>query len=201
VTRIYVVKEIFYSVQGEGFHMGTPATFVRFAGCNLWSGREADRAKAICQFCDTDFVGGERMTREEIVAKCAENPGMVIFTGGEPALQLDHELVRALQRRHKFVAIETNGTLPIPQCLDWVCVSPKADTEIVVREADELKLVFPQQRMMPDIARSMVRAKHLWVSPKDGPDIQRNMEAAITYAKIDSRWRVNIQAHKFWGVR
>lgn len=181
--------------------MGTPATFVRFAGCNLWSGREADRAKAICQFCDTDFVGGERMTREEIVAKCVENPGMVIFTGGEPALQLDHELVRALQRRHKFVAIETNGTLPIPQCLDWVCVSPKADTEIVVREADELKLVFPQQRMMPDLARSMVRAKHLWVSPKDGPDIQKNMEAAINYAKIDSRWRVNIQAHKFWGVR
>ena len=201
MTRIYVVKEIFYSVQGEGFHMGTPATFVRFAGCNLWSGREADRAKAICQFCDTDFVGGERMTREEIVAKCVENPGMVIFTGGEPALQLDHELVRALQRRHKFVAIETNGTLPIPQCLDWVCVSPKADTEIVVREADELKLVFPQQRMMPDLARSMVRAKHLWVSPKDGPDIQKNMEAAINYAKIDSRWRVNIQAHKFWGVR
>lgn len=201
MTRIYVVKEIFYSVQGEGFHMGTPATFVRFAGCNLWSGREADRAKAICQFCDTDFVGGERMTREEIVAKCVENPGMVIFTGGEPALQLDHELVRALQRRNKFVAIETNGTLPIPQCLDWVCVSPKADTDIVVREADELKLVFPQQRMMPDIARSMVRAKHLWVSPKDGPDIHRNMEAAITYAKIDSRWRVNIQAHKFWGVR
>lgn len=201
MTRVYVVKEIFYSVQGEGFHMGTPATFVRFAGCNLWSGREADRAKAICQFCDTDFVGGERMTREDIVAKCVENPGMVIFTGGEPALQLDHELVRALQRRNKFVAIETNGTLPIPQCLDWVCVSPKADTDIVVREADELKLVFPQQRMMPDTARGLVRAKHLWVSPKDGPDTQKNMEAAINYAKIDYRWRVNIQAHKVWGVR
>lgn len=201
MIKIYTIKEIFHSVQGEGYHMGKAAIFVRFAGCNLWSGREEDRSKAICQFCDTDFVGGERMTREEIVAECVKYPGMVIFTGGEPALQLDHELVRALQRRNKFVAIETNGTLPIPQCLDWVCVSPKAKTEIVVREADELKLVFPQQGMLPDIARSAVRAKHLWLSPKDGPDIQRNMEATINYVKIDDRWRVNIQAHKFWGVR
>jgi len=201
MIKIYTIKEIFHSVQGEGFHMGKAAIFVRFAGCNLWSGREEDRSKAICQFCDTDFIGGQRMTREDIVAECVKYPGMVIFTGGEPALQLDHELVRALQRRHKFVAIETNGTLPIPQCLDWVCVSPKANTKIIVREADELKLVFPQQGMLPDIARSEVKAKHLWLSPKDGPDIQRNMEATINYVKIDYRWRVNIQAHKFWGVR
>jgi 7-carboxy-7-deazaguanine synthase len=201
VIKIYTIKEIFHSVQGEGYHMGKAAIFVRFAGCNLWSGREQDRDKAICKFCDTDFVGGQRMTREEIVAECVKYPGMVIFTGGEPGLQLDHELVRALQRLNKFVAIETNGTLPIPQCLDWICVSPKANTKIVIRDADELKLVFPQHGMMPDMARSAVKAKHLWVSPKDGPYVEKNMEAAINYVKIDDRWRVNIQAHKFWKVR
>lgn len=201
MTKVYTVKEIFYSVQGEGFHMGKPATFVRFAGCNLWSGREQDRVSAICKFCDTDFVGGQRMTREEIVAECIKNPGMVIFTGGEPALQLDHELVRALQRCNKFVAIETNGTLPIPLCLDWVCVSPKGNTDIVVREADELKLVYPQEGMSPCAAMGSIRAKHLWLSPVDGPAWADAVKGAVRHAKIDTRWRVNIQAHKFWGVR
>lgn len=201
MTKIYIVKEIFHSVQGEGFHMGKAATFVRFSGCNLWSGREQDRENAICKFCDTDFVGGKRMTREEIIAECMEHPGMVIFTGGEPALQLDHELVRALQKLNKYVAIETNGTLPIPSCLDWVCVSPKASTKVVVRDADELKVVFPQDELLLDVARSQTSAKHLWLSPKDGPYIKKNMEAAIIYAKLDTRWRVNIQAHKFWEVR
>lgn len=197
---MYKIKSIFHTLQGEGAHSGKGAVFVRFSGCNLWSGREEHRHKAICQFCDTDFFDGQLMDFDQLIAACSRWPGMIVFTGGEPALQLDHELVRALQKRHRYVAIETNGTLPIPGCLDWVCVSPKTNTEIVVREADELKLVFPQTDMMPDRARSLVHAKHYWLSPKDGPDLKRNMEAAVTYAKLDNRWRVNIQAHKVWGI-
>lgn len=196
----YTVHSIFHTVQGEGVHSGKAAVFVRFAGCNLWSGREQDRAKAICQFCDTQFRGGQRMTRQQIVDEVSRYPGMVVFTGGEPALQLDGELVRALQQRKRFVAIETNGTHVIPSLLDWVCVSPKAGTTIVIDRADELKLVYPQEGMEPWLASARVRAQHQWLSPMDGPDWQANASAAIAYAKMDARWRVNIQAHKFWGV-
>lgn len=197
---MYTVHSIFHTLQGEGVHSGKAAVFVRFAGCNLWSGREQHRSKAICQFCDTQFVGGQRMTRQQIVDEVSRYPGIIVFTGGEPALQLDGELVRALQRRRRFVAIETNGTCPIPSMLDWVCVSPKAGTIIVVDRADELKLVYPQEGMEPWLASARVRAQHQWLSPMDGPAWQANTSAAIAYAKMDSRWRVNIQAHKFWGV-
>lgn len=198
---MYTVHSIFHTLQGEGIHSGKPAVFVRFAGCNLWSGREQDRGKAICRFCDTEFRGGKRMTRQQIVDEVLRHPGMVVFTGGEPALQLDGELVIALQQHRRFVAIETNGTCPIPTTLDWVCVSPKAGTAIVVDRADELKLVYPQTGMEPWVASERVCAPHQWLSPMDGPDWQANVSAAVEYAKMDVRWRVNIQAHKFWGVK
>lgn len=199
--KTYIVHDLFHTIQGEGCNAGKAAVFVRFAGCNLWSGREQDRDKAICQFCDTQFVGGKRYTRAELVEAISQYPGMVVFTGGEPALQLDAELVRTLQRRGRHVAIETNGTRPIPAMIDWVCVSPKAGTAIVVKRADELKLVYPQDGMQPWLASALVDAPHQWLSPMDGPDWQANVSAAITYAKSDSRWRINIQAHKFWRVK
>lgn len=202
MNKIYTVKEIFYTLQGEGVHSGKAAVFVRFTGCNLWTGHEADRQHAICQFCDTDFVGGAKYTLDELVAEISSHScNFVVFTGGEPCLQLDADLIRALRRRHKYIAVETNGTLPVPLGVDWICVSPKANAAIRQKDADEVKLVFPQQALMPDTVRTQIIARHLWLSPMDGPDLQRNMEAAINYAKLDRRWRVNIQAHKFWGIR
>lgn len=198
--KTYAVKEIFHTIQGEGFHAGKAAVFVRFSGCNLWSGKEEHRSRAVCQFCDTQFLGGTRMTRKGIVDEVSLYPGIIVFTGGEPALQLDVELVRELQKRGRYVAIETNGTRPIPPMIDWACVSPKAGTEIVVDEADELKLVFPQEGLAPWAASAKVHAKHWWLSPMDGPNWKQNVDEAIAYVKIESRWRVNIQAHKFWEV-
>lgn len=202
MSKLYVVKEIFYTLQGEGVHSGKPAVFVRFAGCNLWTGREEDRSTAICQFCDTDFVGGKKYTLDELVREINSHfCNFVVFTGGEPCLQLDSDLIRALHRRHKYIAVETNGTLPVPPGVDWICVSPKAKTAIRQVDADEIKLVFPQSKLMPDSVRAQITARHLWLSPMDGPDLKRNMEAAINYVKMDRRWRVNIQAHKVWGIR
>lgn len=197
----YFVKEIFQSLQGEGYWSGRLAVFVRFAGCNLWSGRERDREKAICKFCDTDFVGGKSMSQDELISEICKYSGMVIFTGGEPALQLDNELIRQLHKRHKYCAIETNGTLKVPETLDWICVSPKAGTEIIVKWADELKFVFPQGGMSPDAARNSLSAKHLWLSPMDGPSLAENIKKAIDYVHADNRWRLNIQAHKIWEIR
>lgn len=199
----YTVHHIFRTVQGEGANLGRAAIFVRFAGCNLWSGREADRSTAICQFCDTEFRKGVRYSRDDLIAKIRsfEGPDLIVFTGGEPALQLDQPLVDALHGQFGYdVAIETNGTRPIPD-VQWVCVSPKAGTEIVVTRADELKLVYPQgERLTPEAARLAVSAKYLWLSPMDGPNWPENVAAAIDYIKRDSRWRLNIQAHKFWGI-
>jgi 7-carboxy-7-deazaguanine synthase len=197
----YTVHDIFYSIQGEGANIGKSAVFVRFAGCNLWSGREEDRADAICRFCDTEFRKGRRYTLDELVAEITRHPTkLVVFTGGEPALQLDQPLVDRLHRRRGWtVAIETNGTRPIPP-VQWVCVSPKAGTEIVVTDADELKLVYPQPGLTPETARCLVHATHLWLSPMDGPNLQQNMASAVEYAKRDLRWRVNIQAQKVWGI-
>ena len=202
MTKIYTVNEIFYTIQGEGCNSGKAAVFVRFAGCNLWSGLEADREKAVCQFCDTDFVGGAKYTLGELVQEIsALHCNFVVFTGGEPCLQLDGDLVRALHRRHKYIAVETNGTLPVPLGVDWICVSPKANAPIRQKDADEIKLVFPQQALTPDAVRAQIVARHLWLSPMDGPNFKRNVEATIIYAKLDPRWRVNIQAHKVWEIR
>lgn len=199
----YVVNAIFHTVQGEGANMGRAAVFVRFAGCNLWSGREQDRATAICKFCDTDFRKGKRYSRGELVAEILSfrGPDLLVFTGGEPALQLDQELVDQLHRDHGYeVAIETNGTRPIPT-VQWTCVSPKAGTKIVVRRADELKLVFPQgPDLTPEDAMRAVEAKYHWLSPMDGPDWAENVRAALDYVKTNAQWRLNIQAHKFWGI-
>ena len=197
----YTVHSIFHTIQGEGFHSGKRAVFVRFAGCNLWSGREKDRAKAICKFCDTEFRGGKRYERDALVeAICAYPTDFVVFTGGEPGLQLDNALIRDLQHRNRYVAIESNGTVPLPDRLDWVCISPKAETKLAVEWADEVKLVYPQPLMQPWQALGFVRAKHYWLSPMDGPDFKENVAAAVELVKLDCRWRLNIQAHKVWGI-
>ncbi|MBV9527549.1 MAG: radical SAM protein, partial [Sphingomonas sp.] len=194
---MYTVHDIFHTLQGEGANMGRSAVFVRFAGCNLWSGREEDRHRATCRFCDTDFRKGTGYSLEGLVAKIESfgRCGLVVFTGGEPALQLDQALVDVLHEDLGYeVAIETNGTRPIPR-VQWVCVSPKAGTDITVRHADELKLVYPQPELTPDQARRIVAARHLWLSPMDGPDWARNVGDAIAFIKSDPAWRLNIQAH------
>lgn len=200
----YIVKEVFYTIQGEGYWTGRPAVFCRFARCNLWNGREEDRAKSACNFCDTDFTGGDRMSRETLINRIFEewptaaNKPMVVFTGGEPLLQLDSELVYKLRDLGFYVAVETNGTMPVPDGVDWVCVSPKVLTRMVVPWAHELKLVYPQV-IDPE---SLVHypANHLWLSPMDGPSIDENTKAAIEYVQRDPRWRLNIQTHKLIGV-
>jgi 7-carboxy-7-deazaguanine synthase len=203
----YVVKELFLTVQGEGANIGRVAVFIRFAGCNLWSGREEDRAKAVCQFCDTDFVGGERFASADKLADAAlttwqaagPDGRMVVLTGGEPLLQVDTALVTALKQRGFIIAVETNGTQPVPAPIDWVCVSPKAGAPVVLSRADELKLVYPQLEAPPERFVDFP-ANHRWLSPMDGPDRRANTEAAAAYCLAHPRWRLAIQAHKSWGL-
>lgn len=202
----YLINDIFYTIQGEGYWTGRAAVFVRFARCNLWSGREKDRASAICQFCDTDFVDATRMTLEEVkeaVFKAwpmKETNPMVVFTGGEPLLQLDNELIWEIKNLGFYTAVETNGTVKAPESLDWICVSPKILSRLVVQWANEIKLVYPQLGVPPE---NLVYfpAEVRWLSPMDGPDYQKNLEATIDYVKNDPRWRLNIQTHKFIGVK
>lgn len=207
----YLVKELFYTLQGEGANAGRPAIFCRFAGCNLWSGREADRAKAICRFCDTDFVGtngpgGGRFGSADHLADAVDRQWpaerterFVVCTGGEPLLQLDDALLDALHARRFTVAVETNGTCPAPNALDWVCVSPKAGAELVVQRGDELKLVYPQDGAQPtDYER--LEFKHFFLQPMDGPSKARNTELAIRYCLENPQWRLSIQTHKLLGI-
>lgn len=208
----YAVKETFRTLQGEGRHAGRAAVFLRFSRCNLWSGHEKDRATAICRFCDTDFVGtdgeGGGVFRgaealAEHVARIwgdAADHRFVVCTGGEPALQLDTALVDALHACDFEIAIETNGTLPLPVGVDWVCMSPKAGTEIVVIEGDECKIVFPQAGLDPAEFESMA-FDHLLLSPMDGPDAASAAAAAIAYCLDHPRWRLSLQTHKFLGIR
>ena len=172
-----------------------PAVFCRFAGCNLWSGREADRAAAVCKFCDTDFVGGERFADSEALADAV----LAAWTGGEPLLQLDAELIGALHTRGFRIAIETNGTQAVPAGVDWVCVSPKADAPLVVERGDELKLVYPQARGAPERYEAL-DFKHFFLQPMDGPDRQRNTELAVQYCLAHPRWRLSLQTHKLLGI-
>ena len=205
----YAVKEIFLTLQGEGGQAGRSAVFCRFAGCNLWSWRERDRAKATCQFCDTDFVGGVRyqMADELADAIAALWPSgrhcrRVVFTGGEPLLQLDSRLTEACRARGFWMALETNGTRPIPSGanLDWVCVSPKAGAPLVLEQADELKLVYPQVGLSPEVL-SDFRAADRWLSPMDVPGrIAGNIRAAAAYCLAHPEWRLAIQAQKVWGL-
>lgn len=209
---MYHVKEIFYTLQGEGANAGTPAVFCRFAGCNLWSGREEDRAIAQCQFCDTDFTGtdgdgGGRFAAAEDLAKACraamcgvDGPRLVVLTGGEPMLQVDAALVEALHAHGFAIAIETNGTLPVPLDIDWICVSPKAGTQLKQRHGDELKLVYPQAALAPDAVAGL-DFDHFFLQPMDGPAQAENTRAAIAYCKAHPPWRLSVQTHKVLGIR
>ena len=208
--RNYAVREIFLTLQGEGMQAGRAAVFCRFVGCNLWSGLERDRATAICRFCDTDFVGfGDSGGRFEAAALAdavqAAWPGgpahrLVVLTGGEPLLQVDAALVGALKARGFAVAIETNGTLPAPPGLDWMCVSPKAGTALVLRGGDECKLVYPQPGAEPDRFEHL-DFRHFLLQPMDGPDLAANTQAAVAYCLAHPRWRLGVQTHKAIGLR
>ncbi len=208
----YSVKEIFYTLQGEGAQAGRPAVFCRFAGCNLWTGREDDRADAICRFCDTDFVGtdgvngGKFGAADALAAQIdAQWPSArpvrkyVVFTGGEPLLQLDTPLIDAMHARGFEVAIETNGTLPVPAGVDWVCVSPKQGATLAVGGGDELKLVIPQAGQ--DLAAfERLDFAHYFLQPMDGPDKLANTQLAIDTCKANPRWRLSIQTHKLLQI-
>jgi len=209
---MYTVKEIFYTLQGEGLQAGRPAVFCRFSGCNLWTGREADRATATCTFCDTDFVGvgpdGGKFATPEALAEAvasrwpagAGGRPYVVCTGGEPLLQLDAPAVAALHARGFDVAVETNGTQPVPAGIDWVCVSPKADAALVVTGGDELKLVYPQELAPPERFTGL-EFSHFLLQPMDGPRLTANTEEAIAYCLANPRWRLSVQTHKVIGVR
>lgn len=208
---MYQVKEIFYTLQGEGANAGTPAVFCRFAGCNLWSGREEDRAGAQCTFCDTDFVGtdgpggGKFGSADELARACRmactadHGPALVVLTGGEPMLQVDQDLIDALHARGFSIAIETNGTLPVPDGIDWVCVSPKAGLPLVQQWGDELKLVYPQAGVDPAQYLGL-EFEHRYLQPKDGPAREANTRAAIAYCKQNPPWRLSVQTHKILGI-
>ena len=203
----YTVKELFYTLQGEGAQAGRAAVFLRLAGCNLWSGREEDRASAQCRFCDTDFVGGQRFGAAETLAAAAAAlwPGhagggrLVVVTGGEPALQLDDALVAALHEAGFAIAVETNGTRPLPAGLDWICVSPKAGTGLAVQGGDEIKLVWPQEGIDP-AALEELPFRHHFLQPKDGPDRDAHMQACVAYCLTHPRWRLSLQTHKLLGI-
>ena len=200
----YTVKEIFHTIQGEGANLGRPAIFIRFAGCNLWSGREEDRATAACRFCDTDFVGGRKfrtardLANEAVSLWVGRNP-FVVLTGGEPLLQVDDFLLGSLILRGAEIAVETNGTQTIPPGIDWVCVSPKAGAPLVVTTANELKLVYPQPGLDPESLLEFP-CDHRWLSPMAGPDLARNTAEAAAYCLAHPQWRLAIQAHKFWRM-
>jgi 7-carboxy-7-deazaguanine synthase len=207
----YSVKEIFLTLQGEGGQAGRPAVFCRFAGCNLWTGREADRAHAVCTFCDTDFVGtdgeggGKFRTAGDLATAVsaawtgpAENR-LVVITGGEPLLQLDAHLIDALHAAGFSIALETNGTLPVPDGVDWICVSPKAQAEIVQRRGQELKLVFPQKDVDPARFEGW-DFERFYLQPLDGPDRDAATRAAIAYCLEHPRWRLSVQTHKYLGI-
>jgi 7-carboxy-7-deazaguanine synthase len=208
----YAVKEIFLTLQGEGAHAGRAAVFCRFAGCNLWSGREADRAGAVCRFCDTDFVGtdgtlGGRYASagelaEAIAAQwtgAAENR-YTVLTGGEPLLQLDAPLIHALHGRGFAIGIETNGTIDPPDGVDWLCVSPKADAGLVIRRGHELKLVYPQDRAAPEDFAGLA-FERFSLQPMDGPDVIENTARAVDYCLRHPQWRLSLQTHKTLGIR
>jgi len=209
---MYSVKEIFYTLQGEGAQAGRPSIFCRFTGCNLWSGREQDRAAAVCDFCDTDFIGtdgqngGKFATAEELAdtlkrfwPEGVAGQPYVVCTGGEPALQLDDELVDALHQAGFEIAIETNGTRPLPTGIDWICVSPKADAELVVVRGHELKLVYPQSLAPPERFESL-QFEHFYLQPMDGPLQNQYTRRCIDYCLAHPQWKLSLQTHKLLGI-
>jgi 7-carboxy-7-deazaguanine synthase (Cx14CxxC type) len=217
---MYTVKELFPTLQGEGTHAGRAAVFCRFAGCNLWSGREEDRATAVCKFCDTDFVGsdgdgGGKFETAQDLADAIESSWKstsagpqqryVVFTGGEPLLQLDDELIAKLHQKGFEVAIETNGTIKVPKGVDWVCVSPKADSDLIVLQANELKLVIPQEghdSLEKLLARfEKMDYRNRFLQPMDGANLKINTELAISLCQKRPLWRLSLQSHKLVGIR
>jgi 7-carboxy-7-deazaguanine synthase len=209
---MYTVKEVFYTLQGEGANAGRPAVFCRFSGCNLWTGREHDRATAICDFCDTDFVGvgpdgGKFATAADLASAVAAKWAsgsyerrLVVCTGGEPLLQLDAAAVDAFHAKEFEVAVETNGTREAPAGLDWICVSPKVRAELVLRRGNELKLVYPQAGFEPEQFESLA-FDQFFLQPMDGPALTANTRAALAYCLEHPRWRLSIQTHKLLGIR
>jgi 7-carboxy-7-deazaguanine synthase len=209
----YAVKEIYYTLQGEGAQTGRAAVFCRFAGCNLWSGHEEDRAEAVCDFCDTDFVGtdgpggGKFATADELAEAVggkwpqlsSEGRRLVVCTGGEPLLQLDEQLIAAFHRRLFEVAIETNGTRKAPPGINWICVSPKAGAEIVLQSGNEMKLVYQQPGLEPDQFAGL-NFDHFFLQPMDGPDREPNTRLAIDYCLAHPQWRLSLQTHKLTGI-
>jgi 7-carboxy-7-deazaguanine synthase (Cx14CxxC type) len=207
----YAVKEIFYTLQGEGAQTGRAAVFCRFAGCNLWSGREEDRASAICKFCDTDFAdvngpGGGKFESADLLAAAVDakwtrggGKKLVVCTGGEPLLQMDAKLIDALHSREFEIAVETNGTCVAPEGLDWICVSPKAGTDLRQRAGDELKLVYPQVGAEPERFESL-EFRNFFLQPMDGPERERNTQLALRYCLEHPRWRISLQTHKLLGI-
>lgn len=208
----YSIKELFYTLQGEGAHTGRPAVFCRFSGCNLWSGREHDRLSAICQFCDTDFVGTDGVNGKkfysatelaiaigELWPKGALEHRFVVCTGGEPLLQLDAALIDALHQERFQIAVETNGTLPVPSGVDWICVSPKANSELIQQSGDELKLVFPQEGARPQ-DYSMKAFRHFFLQPMDGLARTSNTQLAVEYCLAHPQWKLSLQTHKYLGI-
>lgn len=209
----YSVKELFYTLQGEGANAGRPAVFCRFSGCNLWSGREQDRAKAICQFCDTDFIGTDgpgggkfksAQALAEAIAKAWPSDAprsrpMVVCTGGEPLLQVDRELIDAIHEQGFEIAVETNGTQVAPEGLDWICVSPKADAPLVQTRGHELKLVYPQPLAMPERFTEL-EFLNFYLQPMDGPDVAQNTVDAVNYCLNNPQWRLSLQTHKILNI-
>jgi 7-carboxy-7-deazaguanine synthase (Cx14CxxC type) len=210
---MYTVKEIFFTLQGEGANSGRAAVFCRFTGCNLWNGKESDRAHAVCRFCDTDFVGvgpdGGRFPNAQSLADVVaarwpeeDRAGtrFVVCTGGEPLLQLDAPLIEAFHERGFRVAVETNGTQPAPPGIDWICVSPKAGAELVLKRGNELKLVYPQRDAAPEKFEALA-FDEWFLQPMDGPDREINTQAAVEYCLAHPRWRLSLQTHKALGIR
>jgi 7-carboxy-7-deazaguanine synthase len=217
---MYTVKELFPTLQGEGAQAGRAAVFCRFAGCNLWSGREEDRVSAVCQFCDTDFVGsdgvgGGKFETAQDLASAIESAWKstsagplqryVVLTGGEPLLQVDDALIAELHRKGFEIAIETNGTIKVPKGIDWVCVSPKAGSELIVLQANELKLVIPQNGQDP-LEKLMARFEKMdyrnrFLQPMDGPNLKANIELAVSLCQKHPLWRLSLQSHKLIGIR
>ncbi|MBS1095525.1 7-carboxy-7-deazaguanine synthase [Gluconobacter wancherniae] len=210
----YAVKEMFVTLQGEGAQTGRASVFCRFAGCNLWSGRESDRATAACQFCDTDFIGtdGEGGGRFETATLLAETieacwdsradssrRRYVVFTGGEPLLQLDPALIDAVSKRGFEIAVETNGTIKAPEGIDWICVSPKPGGKLIQNTGSELKLVYPQTELPPEMFKELA-FEHFWLQPMDGPERLENTQASVAYCLEHPRWRLSLQTHKMIGI-
>jgi 7-carboxy-7-deazaguanine synthase (Cx14CxxC type) len=208
----YAVKEIYYTLQGEGFHTGRPAVFLRFAGCNLWSGHDADRADAECPFCDTDFVGtdgpgGGKFDAASALAAAvagawpdaAHGPRFAVCTGGEPLLQLDGALIAELHEAGFEIAIETNGTLQVPDGVDWLTVSPKAGAQLLLQSGDELKLVYPQEGVRPEQFGDLA-FRHFYLQPMDGPEREHNTRLAVDYCLDHPRWRLSLQTQKYLGI-